>query len=1141
MPAEHAPSASQARFPGFPTDKALALPENPGLWLPLRALLEDILRDLEACHAEPVRAALLLGRPNGRILTISGAGSGSESRSVEHDLDPMLLESSLTGAAQTDAVRLLAFPDVPDAALHPALQAPPDKEPEAPRRDWRALWALPLRRAGLAPFGLLVAYLSEARAADARAEATLRAAARQVALVLESRLGDSDRAGVERRHRQVIDSAIGFAIIATDAQGTISSWSRGAQAVFGWTEQEMRGQKLHRIYTPEDIAAGRPELEMAQAMRDGSAADDRWHLRKNGERFWVSGEVTPLRNENGAVIGYVKALRDRTAQRQSELQLRRHNRALEGEVMQRTRERDRIWRNSPDLLAVMRGDGLLLALNPAWQGLLGHDPASLVGTLLFDQVHPEDVAQTRALLARAAALPAQRFENRCRSAAGDWRDFAWSIAVEDGLVYASGRDVTAERRLAEQALQANAMRLRLALDAGAMAAWQWNIRSSNADWMHGMDALHGLAPQQTRRARTLKGYLALVHREDRQRLRRAMGQALASVSDFQAEYRIVRADRQVRWVEARARILCDENGEPSQFSGVCMDITHRKRTESDLRFLACASAEFASVDDESAMLERLTRLAVPDFADWCAVDLLRADGSLERIAIAHLEPEKARAAWELHRRYPPDPNMPHGIWNILRTGKAEIIPNMSDNLLEHAINDPVRLTVLRKLGFRSYLGVPLATQEGVFGVLNFITAESGRVYGEGDLELAMDLARRAATALENARLYREMQHSDRAKDVFLATLAHELRNPLAAVANALALMELRPQDAALARQSAQVIGRQVAQFTRLVDDLMDLSRINTGKIELKREAADLVQILKAALETSRPHIEAAQHALTVELGDGAAPLSADPVRLAQVFSNLLNNAAKYTNAGGSIELRLTRLPQHYRVSVRDNGVGISAPMLKTIFTIFTQVTHPVERSQGGLGIGLALVDGLVKMHGGRVEAMSAGVGCGSEFIVHLPRSAAAAAAAAEAGSGHAAPAAPPLQSPQPRTAPLRILVVDDNRDAADTVAELLRLLGNEVRIANDGKAALEAFSAFAPDVALLDIGLPDIDGYELARRIRCAADDGRGVRLIALTGWGQAEDRERAAAAGFDQHWVKPVDLQKLQGLAASGSWDHEP
>jgi signal transduction histidine kinase/CheY-like chemotaxis protein len=552
-----------------------------------------------------------------------------------------------------------------------------------------------------------------------------------------------------------------------------------------------------------------------------------------------------------------------------------------------------------------------------------------------------------------------------------------------------------------------------------------------------------------------------------------------------------------------------------------MDITQRKRTEQDLRFLAQASAEFATMVDVEPTFQRLARLAVPTFADWCVVDLLRDDGNLERVAVAHSDQEKARIAKALHQRLPPDPDMPHGIWNVLRTGRAEVISDMRDNILSKRSWDPERMDALRKLGLRSYLGVPLLTQGKALGVLTFISAESGRIYGDQDLALAGDLARRAATAMENASLYQALQRSDRAKDVFLATLAHELRNPLAPISNMLHLMRMRPEgtDSAAPDRPLDLIERQVGQLSRLVNDLLDVSRINTGKIELKREPTDLVSVLHSAIETSRPHIDDARHTLDLSFALPSAPLDADPLRLAQVFSNLLNNAAKYTNQGGRIQLEMSAEATEYIVRIRDNGIGIAAPMLKDIFTVFTQVTHPVERSQGGLGIGLSLVEGLVHLHGGRVQAYSAGSGHGSEFTVYLPR-------AAAVGESPAPPAAPAANAgAQAR----RILVVDDNVDAASTVSELLVMMGNEVQVVHDGLSAVSAAAGMMPDIVLLDIGLPGIDGYEAARRIRRAA--GPGIRLIALTGWGQDKDREQASAAGFDDHWVKPVGLDKLKAL----------
>jgi PAS domain S-box-containing protein len=1088
--------------------------------LPLSTLLEQIIDRFETRSEGMARACVrLLDRDGRRLVPVAARGLPSTYLDSVGSIAIGEGGGSCGAAAATGAPVYIG-----DIASDPRWR---DLAQTTLAYGLRACWATPVRGLGGAVIGTFASYYDHPREPLQHEIEAITVAARTVGLAIERHLSDDRLREQEGRQRQVVNSALDFAIIGTDLAGVVTNWSEGAHRVFGWSEEEMCGQPIHRIFTQEDIVQGRPEQEMELALRAGHASDSRWHVHRDGGRLWVSGEMTTLSNEMNEVIGYVKAVRDCTEQKLAETQLRRLNEALESEVAQRTRERDRVWRNSPDLLMVLSNNGALLAVNPAWTRILAFDTATLTGRHFHAFLHPDDASSALLALARATEQPSLQFEARIRTAAGDWRRFAWTAAPEEGLIYGSGRDVTNEKRQAEKLLLANEMRLRLALDAGEMAAWQWDMGAARSVWLYGMDALHGLTPEQSRAACTLRGYSRHVHPEDRPLFHSAMKRALRSGGDLHAEYRIVRDGGQVRWLESRARTLFDDCGQPTQLSGVCMDITRRKRTEQDLRFLAHASAEFATLVDYQSMLQRLARLAVPAFADWCVVDLLREDGRLDRVAVAHADPEKARLAKVLHRRLPPDPCMPNGIWNILRTGRAEVISDMRDNATALGIKDTERLGALRRLGLRSYLGVPLSTHGRTLGVITFISAESGRIYSEEDLALAGDLAQRAAVAMENATLYEALQQSGRAKDVFLATLAHELRNPLAPISNAVALLRLRqqPETKPGPGQALQVIERQVSQLSRLVDDLLDVSRINTGKIELKRELSDLVTILQSAIETSRPHIEAAQHTLAVTLGAAQAPLDADPLRLAQVFSNLLNNAAKYTNRGGRIDIAMEVAAQEYVVRVRDNGIGIAEPMLKDVFTLFTQVTHPVERSQGGLGIGLSLVEGLVHLHGGRVEAFSAGSGQGSEFTVRLPR--AAEATPARTASAAAATEVPGLGAQCAR----RILVVDDNLDAAGTVAELLRLLGNEVRVVHDGLSAVDEAAEMMPDIVLLDIGLPGIDGYEAARRIRAHA--GSAVRLIALTGWSQDKDREQARAAGFDEHWVKPVSLEKLQALAA--------
>jgi signal transduction histidine kinase/ActR/RegA family two-component response regulator len=375
----------------------------------------------------------------------------------------------------------------------------------------------------------------------------------------------------------------------------------------------------------------------------------------------------------------------------------------------------------------------------------------------------------------------------------------------------------------------------------------------------------------------------------------------------------------------------------------------------------------------------------------------------------------------------------------------------------------------------------------------------------------------------------ELHEAARRKDEFLAVLAHELRNPLAPIRNALEVLRLagrtglaETEDQAL----LEMMGRQLGHLARLVDDLLEVSRITRGKIQLRKERVALAVLVETALETSRPLLEAAGHHLTVSLPAQPVMLEADPVRLVQVLANLLNNAGKYTDPGERIALAAERSGDEVVVRVRDSGIGIPEEMLPRVFDMFTQVDRLSGRAQGGLGIGLTVARSLVHLHDGTIEAHSGGPGQGSEFTVRLP-------VASEP------PPKPPGERPPGEDAQSRalsgrrVLIVDDNRDAAESLGLLLSCLGSKVRVVYDGPTALEATSSFRPAVVLLDIGMPGMDGYEVARRVRQQAAL-KGVTLIALTGWGQEEDRRRCRQAGFDHHLVKPVDVDALQALLES-------
>jgi signal transduction histidine kinase/ActR/RegA family two-component response regulator len=446
-------------------------------------------------------------------------------------------------------------------------------------------------------------------------------------------------------------------------------------------------------------------------------------------------------------------------------------------------------------------------------------------------------------------------------------------------------------------------------------------------------------------------------------------------------------------------------------------------------------------------------------------------------------------------------------------------------MLKAAAKDDDDLLLLRELGLKSFIGVPLKVQGETLGVLTFLSARAGRHYGEHDLAIANDLASRASIAIENSQLYARLKDANRRKDEFLATLAHELRNPLAPIRNSLQILKMSRLDAVTLERSRERMERQVQQLVRLVDDLLDVSRVMRGKIDLRRERVDLATVVARAVETVQPLIEAQGHEFTVDLPSESIPLDVDPFRLAQVIGNLLTNAAKYTEAKGRIWLTAGIESGIAVLRVRDTGIGIAPDMLPHIFELFVQVDHASTRSQGGLGIGLTLVKNLVEMHQGSVEAFSAGLERGSEFVVRLPLHSREPSTVPESHNEE------PQRDPV-RTSGQRLLVVDDNQDAADSLAMMLRLQGHHVRVANDGVAALEIMKSYRPVLVFLDLGMPKMDGYEVARRLR-RQPGLEHVRLAALTGWGQQEDRRRTAEAGFDHHFIKPVEPNAIEGLLA--------
>jgi len=932
----------------------------------------------------------------------------------------------------------------------------------------------------------------------------------------------------ERKARQALQISEERLRLATDA-GNIGiwewdvvndkiSWSDRVYQLHGLKEGDFAGQvaDYSQLLHPDDRESAWQKIQAALVSGELFTNEFR-SLWPDGSIHWLSTWARVHRDSEGRALRMVGSSIDITDRKQIEAALAERNRGLEARVVTSASERDHIWRMSQDILAVASVNGFLVSVSPAFSKTLGWEEAEVRDIPYMELVHPdqrEDVRRELAELARGTTL--EGYEIQVRHKNGHYRWISWTVTPEADLLYAVGRDITELRRQRTQILNASELRLQLALEVGRMGAWQWDMVNNQVTWWPGMDKLHGQAPGY--RLAKVEDYLNFVHPEDLDRVRTNLGDNASGKNSSGTEYRILWPDGSVHWLEGRGEIFLDDQGKPELMAGICVDITKRKRTEQDLRFLAQASAELSELVDIEETLRRIAQLAVPDFADWCAVDLLDEQGGLKRVAVAHADPAKVALGYELYERYPPDPAEQRGVWQIIRSGKAELVPEISDELLVSSISDPEYLSALRQLGLRSYLGVPLLLRGKALGAIMFVSAESQRIYTQDDLTLAEDIAGRAATSIDNARLYRSLKEADRRKDDFLAMLAHELRNPLSPIGAAADLLQLPLSDEHL-HNTGKVIARQVKHMSGLVDDLLDVSRVTQGRVTLDRQPVDIRQAVSAAVEQVRPLIEQRLHQLTLAIGSGPLFVSGDEKRLVQVIANLLNNAARYTPEGGNIDLSLESQGDFIDIRISDNGIGMEPDLVTGAFELFVQGKRTADRSQGGLGLGLALVKSLVELHEGQVQAFSKGPGQGSSFTLRLQRLADPVAATGQQS-----------RSFDNQGIALRLLVVDDNQDAADMLVMFLQLVGHQVDNCNTPAAALEAITRNDYHAVLLDIGLPGMDGYELARQIRQRKGEATPL-LVAVSGYGQDKDREAALAAGIDHYMVKPVDTEELLKL----------
>ena len=642
-------------------------------------------------------------------------------------------------------------------------------------------------------------------------------------------------------------------------------------------------------------------------------------------------------------------------------------------------------------------------------------------------------------------------------------------------------DIDEEMR-AREALRANQERLNLAQKAAQLGSFEWTIEPNEVIWSEETEALYGLPPGGF--GGSYEAWVKCVHPEDRPHAEQAVRRALVD-GEYNAEWRIVWPDSSVRWIQTRGKVFFDDAGQPLRLIGVDIDITERKRTEEEL----LASKQRLEIALDAAELGSLHL----DF------------GANEMTCSAACKANFGRG---------PDDHFTHeDLLETIHPDDRECVHEVFQQAMRNREGYHVEHRVIWPDGSVHWIA---ARGRGGYD------ADGQLLYVDG---VTLDFTERKQMEESLRRQTEALREADHRKDDFLATLSHELRNPLAPLRNAVQILSLRGDDPEVVAQTNELLDRQVQQMARMVDDLLEVSRIGRGKISLQKAPVDLAEVVATAVETSRPLIDAHRHVLTVSLPDRPVRVEADAARMAQVISNLLNNAAKYTEDGGRIELIAGRVSEEAVLRVRDNGVGIAPEILPQVFDMFMQVESSADRSQGGLGIGLTLVRCLVEMHGGKIEARSAGMGKGSEFLVRLPALTDPAPESARK----------PLETPSAASAKSsrRMLVVDDNVDSAESMAVLLRFHGHDVRLAYDGQSALEEAHAFRPEVMFLDLDLPKMDGYQVARRLRLEPAM-RDMTLVAMTGYGQQEDRQRTQEAGFRLHLVKPVDFNKVEELLSS-------
>jgi PAS domain S-box-containing protein len=820
--------------------------------------------------------------------------------------------------------------------------------------------------------------------------------------------------------------------------------------------------------------------------------------------------------------------------------------------------------NALDIITVLDDNGVLVYQSPSVERVLGYEPAEMLGRNVFSYIHPQDRDAVHQAFqqARAEASTPHQSQFRFRHKDGSWRTLEANgrNALQDPQVcgfIVNSRDIT-ERKAAEDARQQSHQLLQMALDGLpsciVLLDQNLSIVIVNASWRHFADehkmpADAGVGQEYLEFCRQSGGPVAEATDLIAQGLQEVQsGQRHEWTLEFPFSV-VSEGDRpqqatETRWLAIRVTSFKNENTASTTTESISMprfvvmheDITERKRAEETraqiLReqsareqaenlerksnFLAEASAVLGSSFDINVTLGRVARLTVPFLADWCLIDLAEEENRFLRAAVAHL-PEQEAVAQRMRATYAMRSDGALGIPKVLRSGQSEFLRRVDDFMLQQYATDDEHLQTLRSMDIRSVMCIPLAVRGRILGVMTLIAGRSGRTFAHADLRLAEDLARRIALSLENSRLYTEAEKANLAKDEFLSVLSHELRTPLTPILGWVYLLREEKPDPVIYNRALQIIESNARAQERLIEDLIDVSRIVAGRLTLDKRPVELAPLIASALEAERRSAAAKDVHFHVVLNPNVGRVFGDDVRLRQVMRNLLTNAIKFTPDGGEVEVRLESSDTHARILVKDRGQGIDPEFLPHMFDRFRQADSSTARRQGGLGLGLTIVRHVVEAHGGDVSVQSEGTGKGATFIVQLPlvqprRLAGEDAIRAQTRSTTI------LEG-------LKVLVVDDEADTRELLDTMLSRCGAQVRVEASANHAFNALRSWQADILVSDIAMPDEDGLSMLRRVRALpAEEGGQVPAIALTAYTRPEDRAQALEAGFQMHVSKPID-----------------